>query len=330
MAFENQVHVDQHFIRARLREDGTTVEATLFLLPELADTDGATVQAGWAVSVSGSPVEISAGEIDEDGKAVLLTIPETSPGVDVVVSYAAGSGFITGNGLPLISFSNRPVANFSKVAPPVDNAYPLDDDGTVAAAFGYSHAPTNAPDYLRADYTYTDAATGGTSIAAPALANLFGAQAITVGAGSIVACEAVIHSAPSAFGGIGIAFTTSDGGTPTFGVWTCAIRDDDGSTPVYYASGAAATARTSPAAGFRVGLSINGDTGEVIGHTTDGDLVSEQSFTPGQQATFYLFVVDNGDTPNVGNTCSIELVPAAADMQLTYPVGAVDVFGDPV
>ena len=35
-------------------------------------------------------------------------------------------------------------------------AYPLDDDGTVAAALGYGLAATNAPAYLRADYTYVD------------------------------------------------------------------------------------------------------------------------------------------------------------------------------
>lgn len=207
--------------------------------------------------------------------------------------------------------------------------YPLDDDGTAAAAFGYGHAATNAPAYLRADYTYTDATAGGTAVATPTLAAMFAGQAVTVGAGQVVACEAVVHSAPAAFGGLGIAFADSSGGTPSGEAWTCGIKDDDGSTPVYYAAGASPATRTSASAGFRVGLSINGTTGEVRAHTTDGVLLSATAFTPGRAASFCLFVADGGDAPvNLGQTCSVELVPNAAAMALAYPTGAVDVFGN--
>lgn len=223
----------------------------------------------------------------------------------------------------------------SEPVPPVSSSeaigYPLNDDGTVAAAFGYGAMPTNAPAYLRADYTYTDAATGGSVVATPAAAAVFASQAITVGPGVVLACEAVVHSTPAACKAAGIAAVESSGGVGTGGKAECAIRDIDGSTPQRYVTGVAPSVRASPAAGYRLGISVNGDTGEVVGYMTDGTIVATGVFTPGRQVTFVLFVTDDADPPvNAGQTCSLELVPAAADMVLAYPAGAVDVFGSPI
>lgn len=113
MAFPNAIHLDQHLIRARLLEDGTTVEARLFLTPELAE--GGDPVDGWTVTVDGAPVDISAAEIDEEEPLVLLTIPRTASGRTILLSYDPETGSITGDGFPLLAFTDRAVANFSEV-----------------------------------------------------------------------------------------------------------------------------------------------------------------------------------------------------------------------
>ena len=48
-------------------------------------------------------------------------------------------------------------------------AYPLDDDGSLAAAFGFAHAPANSPDFHRVDYNMgTSAVTGASALTLPA------------------------------------------------------------------------------------------------------------------------------------------------------------------
>ena len=200
--------------------------------------------------------------------------------------------------------------------------YPLSDDGTLAAAYGYGHIEATAPDYLVAPYEYSGVAAGGTAFALPSTNNAFVSQAINCPTGTIVCCEAVINSlSATQFDGLGIACAFSNDGAPTGGVVTAYISDTNGATPRWNGTGISAQVRTSPAAGFRVGLEFNGTTGAIRIITTDGTLTSSTTFTPGTSLTFYLFVTDSGTTP-AGETCELELVPAIADMDLTYATGA--------
>lgn len=67
-------------------------------------------------------------------------------------------------------------------------SYPLDDDGTLAAAFGFGWLETDAPAYNNADYTYLAPATGNSAIALPTAANAWTSQAHAVrrvGAGDV-------------------------------------------------------------------------------------------------------------------------------------------------
>jgi hypothetical protein len=210
--------------------------------------------------------------------------------------------------------------------------YPLDDDGTAAAAFGISAALTNAPDYLRADYTYASPATGNFAVSLPTIANVFGSQAITVGAGNILACEFEIIAGPAGgvFAVIGMAAAESSGGVFSGNIWTLGVRDGGGFSSEIEGIGIANAPRVAATNGFRVGIVVDGDTGVVSYVTTDGTFGnSSLAFTPGRAITFYNYIQDSGATP-AAETCSVRLIPAAANMTLTYPAGAVDVFGDTI
>lgn len=202
--------------------------------------------------------------------------------------------------------------------------YPLDDDGTIAAAFMKAHAPATAPLYHIVEYTYTDAATGDAALALAAGATT--TAAITVGAGVTLAFEAVFHSAPQSFDSVELfCYELSSGGVPTGNTWRAGIADVDGSTPVYSGAGTTVTARVAPVAGFRVALVFDGDTGEVSGLSTAGALAaSATSFTPGNKIAAALSFNDAGVPVNLGNVVTAQLVPNAADMGLAYASGTTD------
>jgi len=211
---------------------------------------------------------------------------------------------------------------------PAAAQYPLDDDGTLAAAFGFGWLETDAPDYWNADYTYLAPATGNLAAALPTAANAWASQAIVVDTGTILACEAVINSVSAAqFGNLGIAAAASSGGTPS-GVAVVNSIDNNGS-PRWLVSGTGGTrARSGATSGYRVGIELNGNDGTITMRSSDGSALCSTTFTPGTAFTFYLFVTDNG-TPAAGQTASITLVPVGADMQLGYTTGATDFNGDP-
>jgi hypothetical protein len=206
-------------------------------------------------------------------------------------------------------------------------SYPLDDDGTLAAAFGFGWLETDAPDYHNADYTYLAPATGNLAAALPTAANAWTSQAIVVDTGTILACEAVINSVSAAqFANLGIAAAASSGGTPS-GVAVTNSIDNNGS-PRWLVSGTGGTrARSGATSGYRVGIELNGNDGTITMRSSDGSALCSTTFTPGTAFTFYLFITDAG-TPAAGQTASITLVPVGADMQLGYSAGTTDFNGD--
>ena len=251
--------------------------------------------------------------------------------------YAAGGLFInsaaTGANRLLVNGGDASSASFAEVAaapPPVSCAYPLDDDGTAAALFGMGPAPATAPDYQTVTYTYTDAQPNALALALPAVAS-FPAQTIAVSTGEIIAVEAVINSTPTQFEGIGIYAQVLHNGTP-IGQGFIKIGDVDGSTPTVERQGGSA-ARTGATAGFRIGMEFNGTTGAFTYRSTDGlaGTSTVVGFASGDGVLFSIGIDDGPDSPpNLGQTCEIELITAAADMQLSYTAGTTDVCGNEV
>jgi len=211
--------------------------------------------------------------------------------------------------------------------PPVTN-YPLADNGTLAASFGFGRLPTDAPNYTDGDYTYTGAQTGGTALALPAGATAFTTQAVTVTSADVLSLEAeIIGVSDPEFSTIGVAGTFSSGGTPTGIVATAAIENVDGSTPTWRGTGISSQVRSTATAGCRVGIDFIGSTGAIRIKSTDGVLVSSATFTPPLNVTAYLFASDSGIT-TAGQTAQINLIVAAADYQLPCPAGAKNLLGN--
>jgi hypothetical protein len=213
--------------------------------------------------------------------------------------------------------------------PPVLTAYPLDDDGTVAAQFGVGWLETDAPDYTSADYTYTGAATGGRVIATPAAANIFTSQAVTVTSADILSLEMVIDAVvASQFSsvGMGALVLPPDSNTPLL-VLGISASNVDGSTPLWVASGISDQVRTSSITGFRVGIDIDGAAGTITMKSTDGSVVSSDTFTAPVRIVASLQVVDSG-VSDPGDTTSLRLIVPAADYTLPCPAGAKNLLGD--
>lgn len=214
--------------------------------------------------------------------------------------------------------------------PPGITDYPLDDDGTLAAMFGAGFAATNPLRYVRADYTYQSPATGNFALSAPKLANVFSSQAMTLSPGTRVAMEMVMVAPPSHGGDfvqIGFAVVPSSGGAPAGSPINAGIVRSAG-VNTFNGSGGVSMPLVSSLTGMRIGVEIDGDTGIVLFRSTDGVAGSAALFNPAHKMSFSMDITDNGTVPN-GTTVSIELCPRAADMQLTYTLGCVDIFGNP-
>lgn len=288
--------------------------------------DIGTASSGLSLTADGDALAILS-YTNLGGGILLLSTAQIYQGQTVLLSYTPGNiEPVTGNALE--AFTDEVVDNNCTL--PVLTGYPLDDDGTVATSLGVDSAVTNAPDYLQADYTYSASVASGIALSMPSSANWLDGQAIIVTAGMVLACECEIVAGPAGgvFGTIGMFALESSGGVFTGNTWTTGALDADGLTPEIAGSGAADAPRVGATNGFRVGMYFDGNTGNVSYVSTDGAFAtSSDAFTPGNAITVGNLISDGILTP-AGQTCSVRLIPAAANMTLTYPAGAVDVFGD--
>jgi hypothetical protein len=215
----------------------------------------------------------------------------------------------------------------------------LDDDGTLAGMFGIAHAPANPPEYLRVDYTYVaPSPSGNEAISTPSVATVFTTRARQVGSGVKYYVEAVIHSvAPGFFDDMYLDMVESVGMAPTFNTIHARVRNRSGAIEVS-TDDALFQAISAPIVGYRIGMVFDGNTGDVTWVSADGVLNTVSAkFAPGNNWTQTLRIKDAGGptSATAGQTCSIELVVAAADMVLPgsvvgFPAGCTDFYGDPV
>lgn len=213
---------------------------------------------------------------------------------------------------------------------PAAASYPLNDDGTLAAQFGFSHLATDAPAYNNADFAFTDAGASPGTCALPTQTNAFGIQAIPVAVNQIRYFELLFTDIPTvefAYAGL-LAIVVRDG-TPIMTPITAIIRNTDGSTPQVGGDQVSYMARTE-GAGYRVGIEFNGATDEVTIRSTNGvvgSFTNTALFQGGDKVFFAMIVKDSGTPVMTGETIGMTAIPAAADMWLPVTAGALDVFG---
>ena len=208
-------------------------------------------------------------------------------------------------------------------------AYPLNDDGTVAASFGVGWLETDAPDYTSADYTYTGAATGGAVFATPSSANLLTSQAVLVDATTTRSVEAIVNGVSATEGyslRLGVGVLAADSSTVLHEL-SVSIGAYAGPDNIWNATGTDGPhTRTSAAAGFLLGMDFIGSTGKILMKTTDGIIESSTTFTPPVRVVATLQIQDNGEVA-AGETASMGLVVPAADYTLPCPSGAKNLLG---
>lgn len=218
------------------------------------------------------------------------------------------------------------IAANAVIEPPF--VYKLDDDGTLAAMLGADGGFTMiAPAYLRG----TKAITAGEELwSLPAAIS----GAAPVAAGKIVAFELVVNSGPhdvamtgSYLVGGGIA-ATNEAGTLINSVRigyniTAAAVELKVSGPGVGVE-VIETLTAEPVINKKVGVWVDTTTGEVF--TNHGQIVGA-SLAGIKNLLPWLGSVSGGVTAVTGELMDVELIVNASEMTLTYPAGAIDIYG---
>lgn len=228
-------------------------------------------------------------------------------------------------------------------SPPVVPGYPLNDDGTIAALFGFGFAPATAPAYNQIVYTYAGDGeiAGNNAVTTPAAP--FAAPALIAMPAGNRACGLTIPSLYTA-GDIrpfGMQFNVFDSTVTT--VFQARVTKDAGDTGI---------GMVELLAGAPGSLTVYGTASEVA---LAGTKIALRMLSSGSVAAAYLYV--NGDqvastaTYTVaggffastfigdengyasGEQITIEIVPLAAGLADGYgafPAGTLDMVGDEV
>ena len=188
---------------------------------------------------------------------------------------------------------------------PVGCAYPLDDDGTVAASYGYGYAgPAVGPAQLRMQYTTTGSAT-----VKLLLSSGFANTGRFSRASTVIGYEALAVSAAGAnFCGAAIAITDSGGAIINAGTINSAADNDLMQFEI---------APDGTVSGFLNGAAYSFQWLYPAGQKTVG---ATDKFAP------YLWVNDSV----ASELADVILTIKAADMTGTYPSDATDVCGNPI
>lgn len=183
-------------------------------------------------------------------------------------------------------------------------AYALDDDGTLAGAFGFGHAGPAVGDGQRMDYDLTGSATGGTALLMPAGA--LGAASFDLPSSGSMVVEAQVVTGNA--DGCGVAVLWHNGGT---------LTDFMGNAGIISGTGV---------------LGIRVTSAGVVRWFLDGVIQADPGKTvpSGQKVAFYLFANDAGLSTLPANA-TVQLRTQAADYSYgasEYGAGAADPCGN--
>lgn len=276
------------------------------------------------------PVEITYFGNDDNKLAQVCTDAELEIVATQCTENAIGEAYAAA-GVPQEYFGselNEIELLAGAAAPPY--VFKLDDDGTLADLFGMGYLPAEEPEFMSYEIVTNGSNTTAAALSARALLDE-GSFALVPGK-IVVLCECVILEAPAAAveqsQGVGIAIT-SDG--EIVGYFNVGLKSYDGAFVSYTGTGPETDTQESPLiaaslVGQRVGFYVDSDTG-VIGYATseagDAGAVTGAIMNVAHRVTQGLYLKHE----TTGETIAAQLIINADDMGLTYPAGAVDVYG---
>ena len=295
--------------------------------------DGVTLRLVCSQSMAGTAAlgfTRSAGSITSGSIStanVDLVIPIVYSGASVgTLDYSSATGDLAGTNFDLASFTAMAITNNSTQTAP-SGAYVLDDDGTIAASFGYGAMPATAPAYRVVDYTTVGGATGNAAIAssiAPFTTGLVAPAAGKVGFGMLI-------SAIDAVDGMSILLQTLQ--WTGAAVTTRVLMKTERAAGVFnytFSSGTLGggttgdfTAAITPA-GAKLGIVLEYDT-NAIKYYLNGTLIgtASQALDPAIGWFPSLVATDNAAI-GAGAHLNATLILDAADLATYVPAGVKD------
>lgn len=219
----------------------------------------------------------------------------------------------------------------------VPYVFRLDDDGTLAAAFGFGHLPTVAPAYLVASHSYETAVSN--EVFAATVSAIENAADST--AGGVYAYQINLDIDAEALGGVGDGYRAMAGsglglvagGVPVLQFNVGIYVDRAGVTVRGYINGGGSPAFEEELVGYVPGehviaVYIDATLGKV-GYTLDG---VDQGYVAGilvgavDAIAPSLIVEQGGDITAEGWTAALEMVPVASGITEPVPAGAKDLY----
>lgn len=210
--------------------------------------------------------------------------------------------------------------------------YPLKDNGTVAAMFGYGLLPTSAPTYMQVVRTLTGS--GGLRAACPSEATAFTTQFIPYSQSGKIYAEMLVSAAPAGVPGANDMYA----GVEFFahGVRDVSTGSFAGVYPASDGTWKNALGNTVTIADYRIGIIYDLDTGDIQTWDSSGVLQNVSYGIPSLTTGVFAALTLRDDFAGfAGSTFTFSLVGAAAYVQLPaiapeFPSGVRDLFGEPL
>lgn len=206
----------QWFWRQKKRRQRQGVAAPPTIVSQTLLADGVTLRlvfdqaltAGSAVGLTRSVGTITSASVV--GGNLDIVVPKAYAGDSLGTLTYDGTGTLAGDTGAVAAFGPVAITNNSEQVAPVACAYPLDDDGTLAGAFGYAYAgPAIGVDSQTMDYTLT----GDNQIAVLVPANIFSTSRFSRPASGYAVSEANITTCTGSVNGVLLLVISDAGGS---------------------------------------------------------------------------------------------------------------------